>query len=104
FANNEIGEIQPVSKIGRLIRERRIKSATGRDPEHANYPYFHTDASQAANYLEVNVNKLNTDLVTLDGSKIYGPKGIGVLVVRPTVRLRPIILGGGQESGLRSGT
>jgi cysteine desulfurase len=97
LANNEIGTIEPVSKIGSLVRDlRREKSS--------EYPYLHTDASQAPNYIEVNAEKLRVDLITIDSSKIYGPKGIGALIVRPTAKLHPIIFGGGQESGLRSGT
>jgi cysteine desulfurase len=103
LANNEIGTIEPASKIGRLLREERKKrqKIIG---YNANYPYLHTDASQAPNYIEINVEALHADLITLDGSKIYGPKGSGVLVVRPGVSIRPIILGGGQERELRSGT
>lgn len=97
LANNEIGTIEPVSKIARLVRENRKK-------RESEYPYIHTDASQAANYIHVDVTRLNVDLLTLDGSKLYGPKGIGVLVARPNVHLRPMIFGGGQEKGLRSGT
>jgi cysteine desulfurase len=97
LANNEIGTVEPISKIGRLIREERKKQQT-------SYPYFHTDASQAACYLPLNVETLNVDLLTLDSSKFYGPKGAGILVVRPGISVRPIIWGGGQERGLRSGT
>jgi cysteine desulfurase len=97
LANNEVGTIQNVAKIGRLIREYRKK----RD---SSYPYLHTDASQAPAYIDTNIEKLQSDLMTLDASKIYGPKGIGLLVVRASVMLRPLILGGGQERGLRSGT
>lgn len=102
LANNEIGTVEPISKIGRLIREEKKKRE--RNETGGNYPYFHTDASQAANYLTLNVESLNVDLLTLDSSKFYGPKGAGVLVVRPSVSIRPITWGGGQEGGLRSGT
>lgn len=97
LGNNEIGTIEPVSKIGRIIKEFRKTNSS-------QYPYFHSDASQAANYLELDINSLGVDLLTLDGSKIYGPKGSGVLVVRHNVEISPIIFGGGQERGLRSGT
>jgi len=68
------------------------------------YPYFHTDASQAAQYLSLLVPSLGVDLMTLDGSKIYGPKGIGALYVRGNTEITPLIYGGGQEKGMRSGT
>jgi cysteine desulfurase len=97
LANNETGAIQPIARIGRYIRDFRRKRGT-------IYPYFHTDASQAPNYLPLNIETLQVDMLTLDGSKIYGPKSVGVLVVRPSVKLRPTVYGGGQERGLRSGT
>ncbi|MES2214267.1 MAG: cysteine desulfurase family protein [Patescibacteria group bacterium] len=97
LAAGSIGVIQPVSKIGRMIREVRKKNSS-------SYPYFHTDATAAANYASLNVDALNVDLLTLDGAKMYAPKGSGVLVVRPGVELSPQILGGGQERGLRAGT
>ena len=90
YGNNEIGSINPIAVIGKITREKKV--------------YFHTDACQAAGSLNVNVNDLNVDLMTLNGSKIYGPKGIGVLYVRKGTRIQPIIHGGGQENNLRSGT
>jgi cysteine desulfurase len=90
YANNEIGTIQPIGEIGKIARKRNI--------------YFHTDACQAGGYLDINVKKLNVDLLTLNGSKIYGPKGTGILYIRSGTRIHPIIHGGGQEFGLRSGT
>ncbi len=97
LANNEIGTIEPISRLSRVIKEFR------KDKEK-NHPYFHTDASQAANYLSLDITSLGIDLMTLDGSKIYGPKGSGILLVRPNVNIEPIIFGGGQEGGMRSGT
>lgn len=97
YANNEIGTIQPVPEIGKLIKKFRTE-------KNSDYPYFHSDASQAANYRSVSFQKLGTDLLTLDGSKIYGPKGVGVLALRRNVVIEPILSGGGQEKGLRSGT
>ncbi|KND48858.1 MAG: cysteine desulfurase [Parcubacteria bacterium C7867-005] len=97
LANNEIGVIEPVSRISRMVHEYRKKN-------NSKFPYIHTDASQAGNYIKINLPALGVDLLTLDGSKIYGPKGVGVLVVRPDVSLSPIVFGGGQERGLRSGT
>jgi len=97
LANNETGVIQPISKIGRAINLWRKERGS-------KYPLFHTDASQAPNYLDVNLSRLHVDLLSLDGSKIYGPKGVGILATRASNALLPIIFGGGQEGGLRSGT
>lgn len=97
YANNETGAIQPVSKIARLLLEYKKSHNT-------KLPYMHTDASQAGNFLSLNMSSLGVDLMTLDASKMSGPKGAGLLVVRPHVELCPIIFGGGQERGLRSGT
>ena len=90
--NNEIGVIQPLAEIGRICRERKV--------------LFHTDAAQAAGKIPLDVEALNIDLMSISGHKIYGPKGIGALYVRrkPRVRLVPMIVGGGQERGFRSGT
>src|ERR1035437_8503202 len=97
LANNEVGTIEPISKISRLINEYKKKHGT-------IFPFMHTDASQAVNYHKVYMPSLGVDMMTLHGSKIYGPKGIGILAKRPYVELQPIIFGGGQENGLRSGT
>ena len=96
YANNEIGTIQPIAEIGKIIKEFKGGGA--------GYPYFHTDACQAAGYLDLNVNKLGVDLMTVNGSKIYGPKGIGFLYKRAGVKIKPQIIGGGQEMRMRSGT
>jgi cysteine desulfurase len=90
--NNEIGVIQPLEAIGKLCRSKKV--------------FFHTDAAQAVGKIEMDVEKLNIDLMSISSHKIYGPKGIGAAYVRrrPRVRLDPIISGGGQERGLRSGT
>ena len=90
YANNEIGTIEPIKEIGRIAKKNKI--------------LFHTDACQAAGALDLDVNQLNVDLMTLNGSKIYGPKGIGILYKSQEVRLEPLIHGGGQESRTRSGT
>jgi len=92
MVNNEIGVIQPVEEIGKICRARKI--------------FFHTDAAQAVGKIPVDVNKMNIDLMSISGHKIYGPKGVGALYVRrrPRVRVEPIQNGGGQERGLRSGT
>jgi cysteine desulfurase len=105
YANNEIGTIQPIREISRVIKEYRehTTSSSGDEPKMAK-PFLHTDASQAANYFDLSFQKLGVELMTLDASKIYGPKGIGLLGVRRSVPLSPIIFGGGQEKGLRAGT
>jgi cysteine desulfurase len=90
YANNEIGTINPVSEIGQLCQSRGI--------------VFHTDAVQAAGYLDVDVCSIHTDLLSIGAHKFYGPKGIGALFVRKGLALLPSQTGGGQENGLRSGT
>jgi len=92
-ANNEIGVIQPVEEIGKLCRERGV--------------IFHTDAVQAVGKVPFDVNKLNVDIASISGHKIYGPKGVGALYVRrknPRVQISAQIDGGGHERGMRSGT
>jgi cysteine desulfurase len=101
FANNEIGTVQPVRAIADTIRRvlaQRRKSGN-RLPL-----YFHSDATQAANYLDLHLSRLGLDLMTLNGGKIYGPKQSGLLWVRSGLILEPLLDGGGQESKLRSGT
>lgn len=90
--NNEIGVIQPMKEIGAICRKNKV--------------FFHTDAAQAVGKIPIDVNAWNVDLMSISGHKIYGPKGVGACFVRrrPRVRLDPIISGGGQERGLRSGT
>jgi cysteine desulfurase len=92
FANNEIGTVQPVAEIGALCRARGI--------------LFHTDAAQAFGKIPLDVNAMSIDLLSISGHKVYGPKGVGALYVRrrPRARLTPLMDGGGQERGLRSGT
>lgn len=100
-ANNEIGSIQPISDVFHMIEDiRRERQKSANDT-----PIFlHSDATQAANYLDLHVNRLGVDLMTLNAGKIYGPKQVGVLYVRGGTALKPTIEGGGQERGLRSGT
>lgn len=100
YANNEIGTLLPVKEIGRLIEE--WKKEHGRT--HTQYPYFHIDACQAANYCNLDVLRLRTHLMTVNSSKCYGPKGAALLYKREGIRVDPIIYGGGQERQLRSGT
>ena len=97
YANNEIGTIEPIAEIGRMILRYRKKHKT-------QYPYFHTDACQASPYLDLDVDKLHVDLMTLNGSKMYGPKGAGLLYARRGVTLEPLLYGGSQERGMRPGT
>lgn len=107
YANNEIGTIEPIAEIGKIIRTENAKRSkqpiTGNRQPTTNI-LFHTDACQAGGYLDVDVQKLHVDLLTLNGSKLYGPKQTGCLFVRKGVHLEPIIYGGGQEKNLRSGT
>jgi cysteine desulfurase len=101
YANNEVGTIQPVRKIAqiaRVVRDERRKVG------NLLPLYVHTDACQAGNYLDLHVSRLDVDLMTINGGKIYGPKQSGALFVASHVRLKPQIEGGGQERNLRSGT
>lgn len=100
YANNEIGTINPIKEIAKVIRDKKKEWGRGANEP----PFFHTDACQAAGYLDLNVLKLGVDLLTLNGSKIYGPKGVGMLYLRRGVKLEPLVFGGGQEFKLRSGT
>lgn len=101
YANNEIGTVQPLREIATALQ--KIKQQRRLDGNKLPL-YFHTDACQAANYLDLHVAKLGVDLMTLNGGKIYGPKQTGILYVKTGVQLAPQVLGGGQERGLRSGT
>jgi cysteine desulfurase len=100
YANNEIGTIQPLAQIGNWLR----KLNTERTKKNLPPVLFHTDAAQAAGTLNINVNHLGVDLLSANGSKMYGPKQTGFLYIRSGVTLRPLIYGGGQEKSLRSGT
>lgn len=98
YANNEIGTVQPLREISRVVAAKRAgrKSSTPL--------LFHTDACQAANYLDLHAARLGVDLMTLNGGKIYGPKQSGILYVKAGTVLEPLIIGGGQERGSRGGT
>jgi cysteine desulfurase len=100
YVSNEIGTIQPLRDIHTILKT--FKKSLNRDD--GAYPYLYTDASQAVNHLSVQVEKLGVDMMTLDSSKFYGPKGVGVLYVKQHVVIDPIMFGGKQESGLRAGT
>ncbi len=90
FANNEIGTIQPIEKVSKICTQKKV--------------IFHSDAIQAIGKTLIDVKKLNIDLLSISGHKIYGPKGVGALYVKKGLEIIPFILGGGQENGLRSGT
>jgi len=106
YANNEIGTIQPIAEIGKIIKEFIQKKAVAPPlgGPTAKWPVFHTDACQAAGYLDINVNNLGVDLMTINAAKIYGPKGVGVLYRRSGVPLKAQTIGGGQEMRMRGGT
>ncbi|MCR4313880.1 MAG: cysteine desulfurase [Candidatus Uhrbacteria bacterium] len=97
YANNEIGTIEPIAQIGNMIQKWR---------EVRKRPMLkvHTDACQVPEYLDLDVEKLHVDMLTLNGSKMYGPKGIGLLYVKRGIKLEPLQYGGSQERALRPGT
>ena len=90
FGNNEVGTVEPISDFTNICKERNI--------------LFHTDAVQAAGKIPINVKELGVDLLSISSHKINGPKGIGALYIKRGISIDPVILGGGQENGLRSGT
>ena len=90
YANNEVGTIQPIREISKIAREKNI--------------VFHTDAVQAVGKIPIDVKELGIDLLSISSHKINGPKGVGALYIKNGVKISPIMLGGGQERGLRSGT
>ena len=92
YANNEIGTIEPIKKISEIIKEKNSRIL------------FQTDACQAAGYLSLEVNDLGVDLMAINGSKIYGPKGVGALYVKKGTAIQPLIHGGAQENSQRAGT
>lgn len=100
-ANNEIGTIQPLRKISQILETERTRR---KQSGNSTPLYFHSDACQSANYLDVHAHTLGVDMLTINGGKIYGPKQVGCLFVGSQVRLEPQIRGGGQQRGLRSGT
>jgi len=97
YASNEVGTIQPIARIGKLVREFRAK-------HKSPFPLFHVDACQGTGHLPMNVQSLGVDLLTFNGSKIYGPRGVGVLYIRRGTQVMPIIRGGLHERGMRAGT
>ncbi len=101
YANSELGTVQYVRDIAVIIAEARDDRALR---GVARPLWLHTDASQAAGYLDLSVSRLGVDMMTLSAGKCYGPKGIGLLWTRSSIQLKPFIFGGGQEGGSRSGT
>lgn len=97
FVNNEIGTIQPLKEIARAVRAYRKNN-------NSLYPYIHTDACQAPAYVDMPIDQLGIDMMTLDGGKIYGPRGVGCLYVKKHVHIVSSHKGGSQEQGLRPGT
>jgi cysteine desulfurase len=99
--NNELGTIQPIRDISEIVKNIRKE----REAKRNSLPiYLHTDAAQAGNFIELKASRLGVNLMSINGGKIYGPKQSGVLYIDAKVKIRPLILGGGQERGLRSGT
>ncbi|MFY9300688.1 MAG: cysteine desulfurase family protein [Candidatus Nitrosotenuis sp.] len=90
YANNEVGTIQPVKEIAQICKQHKV--------------LFHTDAVQAVGKVPIDVKELGVDLMSISSHKIHGPKGIGALYIKSGVQIAPLVLGGGQENGLRSGT
>lgn len=101
LANNELGTIQPLAEISEIIEQERTKRL---ESGKITPIYLHSDASQALNLMDISVSRLGVDLLTINSAKIGGPKGVGALYVAHGVKLKPLINGGGQEAGLRSGT
>lgn len=108
LVNNEVGTVQPIADVAHIVRKwKREVRGVQRDrapaPEDM-YPLLHTDATQAVNYYELNIPQLGVDMLSCNSSKIYGPKGIGLLYRSTNTNLMPTIVGGGQEFGMRAGT
>lgn len=101
LANHEIGTVQSLSEIANVVMHERLRRLEVGDKTPI---WLHTDASQCAGQIDINVARRHVDLMTLNAAKIYGPKQVGLLWYRPGVILTPLIYGGGQEAGLRSGT
>ncbi|MCK5022211.1 MAG: cysteine desulfurase [Candidatus Pacebacteria bacterium] len=101
FVNNEIGTIQPINEIVKIIRNfKKIQLKN----HNSVLPILHSDAAQALLYIPIDMRNLRVDLMSFDSQKIYGPKGLGILYVRKGIEINPLISGGNQERGLRSGT
>lgn len=101
LANNELGTIQALSEIAIIVRAERSRRLEAGDKTPI---YLHSDASQGAGLVDINVARLGVDMLTLNAGKVYGPKQVGLLWAKASVELKPVVVGGGQERGLRSGT
>ena len=101
YANSEVGSVQPVEKVGKLVKKERKKRKEGKNKMPI---YFHTDATQAVNFFSCDTQKLGVDLFSFSGHKIYGPKGVGGLFAKKGTLIKGVQLGGHQENNLRSGT
>jgi cysteine desulfurase len=108
YVNNETGSIQPIGEIARIIKNFRSSKSKKGLPKKTDYPLLHTDAVQALQYIDCDVTTLGVDTLTLSAHKLYGPKGVGVLYIKDRANamraMEPIVTGGGQEFGMRSGT
>ncbi len=102
--NNEIGVIQNIPEITKIVRHFKKTKPSSKNTKNDLYPYVHIDACQSYVYMKIQVEKLGVDLVTINSSKLYGPKGVGALYKKRSVLIAPILHGGDQESGLRPGT
>lgn len=102
-ANNEIGTIQPLEEIGRIIRKLKKQKKSSKSTTPAP-PFFHSDACQSFCKVPIDVKKLNVDLLTLSAHKIYGPKGVGALYIRRGIKLAKVLTGGHHEYDRRPGT
>jgi cysteine desulfurase len=100
YVNNEIGTVQPIAEIGKMLKKINMERAEKKLPRI----YFHTDATQAINYFDCDVNNLGVDILSMSAHKIYGPKGVGVLYIRKGTAIKRIQDGGDQEFKLRAGT
>ncbi|HET6864236.1 MAG TPA: cysteine desulfurase family protein [Candidatus Saccharimonadales bacterium] len=101
MVNNELGTVQPIKEISALIRDIRQER---RKSGNSRPLYLHTDAAQAGNLFDLHTHRLGVDLMSINGGKIYGPKQSGILFVKSGIEIKPLVVGGGQESNLRSGT
>ena len=112
YANNEIGTIQPIREIAKVIRQYKKTSPLaplhkqwrGEESHYDSFPLFHTDAAQAVQYCNINVQQLGVDLLSCNGSKMYGPRGSGILFKKHGIPFTPVFYGGHQEGGVRPGT
>ena len=106
FVNNEIGTVQPINEIAKIIRKHeKMGTFTQKVPgSDKKRPVFHTDASQAPLYFSLKSARLGVDMITLDAQKVYGPKGVGLLYRKKDISLKPLFFGGEQEYGLRPST